>query len=52
VGIEIPNPVSHGNLLVAFRFKSPIISEKLEAIFNQLFSSAQVDPVYSLMGGV
>ncbi|MGC8557880.1 MAG: hypothetical protein ACP5NC_02655 [Nitrososphaeria archaeon] len=52
IGIEIPNPISQRNLLVAFRFKSPIISEKLEVIFNQLFSGAQIDPVYSIIGGV
>ncbi|MGC8593740.1 MAG: hypothetical protein ACP5LF_05605 [Nitrososphaeria archaeon] len=49
IGLEIPDPTSRDGILVAFRFKSPTIAERLEEVFRELFSKGEKDPVYELL---
>ncbi len=49
IGIEIPDPTFIDGILVAFRFKSPTIAERLERVFKDLYSKGEKDPLYELL---
>ncbi|MGC8600470.1 MAG: hypothetical protein ACP5LX_05410 [Nitrososphaeria archaeon] len=48
IGIEIPDPFESVPL-VAFRFKSPTLAEKLDSVFEKLFEKGEEDPTYSII---
>jgi predicted transcriptional regulator len=48
IGVEIPDPFDSAPL-VAFRFKSPTVAERLDNVFEKLFEKGEEDPIYNII---
>ncbi|MFP3417719.1 MAG: hypothetical protein RXO71_05515 [Nitrososphaeria archaeon] len=48
IGVKIPDPFDSAPL-VAFRFKSPTVAERLDNVFEKLFEKGEEDPIYNII---